>query len=59
MVSHASHHVTGLCILSYSNPLTVEFVLQHSEMGPYGVDSPYVDGTFLGLRPSALPRRDG
>lgn len=28
------------------NPATVEYVISQSEFGPYGVDSPYVDGTF-------------
>lgn len=28
------------------NPAVVQYVIAKSEEGPYGVDSPYVDGTF-------------
>lgn len=36
-----------MLFVSVSNPAAVKYVLQNSEQGPLGVDSPYVDGTFL------------
>ena len=38
----STHATTHLC----RNPATVQYVIAKSEQGEYGVDSPYVDGTF-------------
>ncbi len=33
-------------LAAYRNPAAVQYAIAKSEQGPYGVDSPYVDGTF-------------
>ena len=33
-------------LVANRNPAAVQYVIAKSEQGPYGVDSPYVDGTF-------------
>jgi hypothetical protein len=41
-----THNLARQFFWDWRNPAAIEYVIAKSEQGPYGTDSPYVDGTF-------------